>query len=920
MQISNLNNCDGDTIRVRETRLINDEDRVIYRETDAKSVIMSDNRTLEESFEEVDTDLSNLDSRVSSVEEDLIIAKDDILDLQENKVNTLPENKDGMVYIKSSTYGDTGIEFSEKAVKTHSTFPLRTIGEFTHLTSPNAPTWLPDRYYEETTAIEGYFKLLGEEPEDWDSNWKNYYIIKDNKTVGRLKASYPVEDDDLTTKNYVDLRDRQVTDDLIDRIDSYVEDLEERKVSQVSDGEYYKVYGRKNRTDGGGEVALTLAQGVLGTSIAWRDSQGKLKVGTPTNNEHATTKKYVDDKYNILDDSLGNVIDKVQDITEEIENLEQTTIENLEQVTGENSAAIEDIQKVIPPAAQQTNQLADKNYVNDAVNSVSAYYITKDIEGNAFETYSQLSSATVFYSGGEVRIPTRNDYCVVLDDEIHDNVGARYSYQNAGGWQYQYPIGHSPFTQEQLNALNSGATKTKIDKIATIENHQTQQDESIEDLQTSLEEAEQALNDEIEVVDNKIGDLSELTTLDNDNIVSAINEVNVKASANQVTRLSFWYDDEEGRWQSDKSWSELEGLEVEGIYTSHYEDESESFDDTVVVKGDRGNQGAPVIADYLQFKFNQVYFNNELKNLVLTIGEQDGEEFVIGQINDILENDIGNLVDLQTEDKDNLVNAINEVNSKVVEGLNTKLEMAEYIYDGHTITKDGNQVEFQQVKSDCDDNTKFVYLEYENVWFIPTYIVDNIIYFIRTTISATGTTKVYKITFNDEENITYTSKDIADKTLTGSLSNLETTSKTNLVAAINEVNTKAGQSGKVVNIGSYQYSYDGYVLPAIPVTILRQLYIDDKAGVPQTLYWTLLGTENNLKIVSSDYIGGYYSIDILVHNKYHCEYKWDNSTTGNVNPNIDGLGSYVKTITLTQSEFDALTTYQPGTNYQIIEG
>lgn len=92
--------------------------------------------------------------------------------------------------------------------------------------------------------------------------------------------------------------------------------------------------------------------------------------------------------------------------------------------------------------------------------------------------------------------------------------------------------------------------------------------------------------------------------------------------------------------------------------------------------------------------------------------------------------------------------------------------------------------------------------------------------------------------------------------------------------------------GEVIELGSYQYSYKGVVLPAIPVEKLRTVYEKDKNGTPLVLRWTLYGTENNLKIVSSDLIAGTYSIDVLVHNKYHCAYEWKDDTTGNVNPKV----------------------------------
>ena len=125
-----------------------------------------------------------------------------------------------------------------------------------------------------------------------------------------------------------------------------------------------------------------------------------------------------------------------------------------------NQTSITTIEEKIPSEASASNQLADKEYVNDQVNSVSAYYITKNAQGEAFATKSELTSASTYYSGGEVRTPTRNDYAIVLDDETHNDECTRYSYQNQ--WEYQYTVNESPMTQAQLDALNSGITSSKV--------------------------------------------------------------------------------------------------------------------------------------------------------------------------------------------------------------------------------------------------------------------------------------------------------------------------------------------------------------------------------------------------------------------------------------------------------------------------
>lgn len=95
-----------------------------------------------------------------------------------------------------------------------------------------------------------------------------------------------------------------------------------------------------------------------------------------------------------------------------------------------NKNNITTISGKIPAQASNTNQLADKEFVNSSLNSIAAYYITKNAAGDSFATKAELTSATTFYSGGVERVPTRNDYCIVLKDESHNNATTRYIYNN----------------------------------------------------------------------------------------------------------------------------------------------------------------------------------------------------------------------------------------------------------------------------------------------------------------------------------------------------------------------------------------------------------------------------------------------------------------------------------------------------------
>lgn len=66
---------------------------------------------------------------------------------------------------------------------------------------------------------------------------------------------------------------------------------------------------------------------------------------------------------------------------------------------------------------------------------------------------------------------TNNDYAVVLDDETHDGECWRYIYVGGTGtgtgWQAQYRLNEAPFTQAQLDAINSGVTSALVAQIGT---------------------------------------------------------------------------------------------------------------------------------------------------------------------------------------------------------------------------------------------------------------------------------------------------------------------------------------------------------------------------------------------------------------------------------------------------------------------
>ena len=132
---------------------------------------------------------------------------------------------------------------------------------------------------------------------------------------------------------------------------------------------------------------------------------------------------------------------------------------------------VDEIEAKIPSAATPENQLADKAFVNSSINNYAAFYLTKNASGDAFQTYAELTSATKFWNAGVEKTPTKNDYLVVLQDETKTTAlgvdpTTRYTYQGewpTGQFEFQYIVNNTALTQAQVDAINSGITKSIVD-------------------------------------------------------------------------------------------------------------------------------------------------------------------------------------------------------------------------------------------------------------------------------------------------------------------------------------------------------------------------------------------------------------------------------------------------------------------------
>lgn len=137
---------------------------------------------------------------------------------------------------------------------------------------------------------------------------------------------------------------------------------------------------------------------------------------------------------------------------------------------GTNQTNISTINGKIPSAASSSNQLADKQYVDNAISTNTA-----DFDGS-WATYAAIPSTVAGFTSENLPEPSNNNYLVVLADETKDGGTWRYKYVDDGSaynknkWQVEYEINESPFSQAQLDAINSGITSGLVSDFTNTRN------------------------------------------------------------------------------------------------------------------------------------------------------------------------------------------------------------------------------------------------------------------------------------------------------------------------------------------------------------------------------------------------------------------------------------------------------------------
>ena len=126
-------------------------------------------------------------------------------------------------------------------------------------------------------------------------------------------------------------------------------------------------------------------------------------------------------------------------------------------ITGTNgvNVKISAIEGKIPSAASTTNQLADKQFVNDSISTSTATF-----RGTVTATADTDAAAQTALNS--ITTKDANDYAFVqCTDSAGNTKYKRYKY-NSSAWVFEYALNNSSFTAAQWSTINSGITSAML--------------------------------------------------------------------------------------------------------------------------------------------------------------------------------------------------------------------------------------------------------------------------------------------------------------------------------------------------------------------------------------------------------------------------------------------------------------------------
>ena len=210
-------------------------------------------------------------------------------------------------------------------------------------------------------------------------------------------------------------------------------------------------------------VTLTIDKTTVGLSNVDNTSDLNKPISTQTQTALDGLNQTITNNFNNLNSSIENETERATLAETEISTKLQQEMNTRVQEHSEIQGKIDTINSKIPNQASSTNQLADKDFVNSTINSSAAFFkgsFKSKAALDAIQWQTTDSSLTTYV--------TNNDYAYVEADETHNNEAWRYIYvkdNTVSEWQPQFRVNESPFTQAQLDAINSGATTDLINSI-----------------------------------------------------------------------------------------------------------------------------------------------------------------------------------------------------------------------------------------------------------------------------------------------------------------------------------------------------------------------------------------------------------------------------------------------------------------------
>ena len=203
-----------------------------------------------------------------------------------------------------------------------------------------------------------------------------------------------------------------------------------------------------------------IANGKLGATAQAIDSA---KLGGLMPQEFATAAQGVK-----ADTALQAEVDPTVDAKISTHNINDTAHNDIRSsVNGQNTIlqsleiGVGTIKDKIPTTATNTNQLADKAFVNSSIEASAARGLNYDGDGAPFPAKpinDQIDGIDVsYFFQGQTVIPSDNDYIIVSPDANYSGGQVRYG-REGNFWVYRYKINDAPFTQAQIDAINSGVT------------------------------------------------------------------------------------------------------------------------------------------------------------------------------------------------------------------------------------------------------------------------------------------------------------------------------------------------------------------------------------------------------------------------------------------------------------------------------